>query len=85
MKVDSSVAKPAVKVDVAVKPTPKPETMAVKPAVKVESKNELFPELPVEKVVRARKPKVAEVNADGTAVEKKPRKTKAKAEEKVGE
>jgi hypothetical protein len=59
--------------------------MAAKPAVKVEPKNELLPEVPVEKVVRTRKPKVAEVNADGTSVEKKPRKTKTKAEEKVGE
>jgi len=85
MKVETPVTKPAVKVEVAVKPTPKPETMAVKPAVKVEPKNELLPEVPVEKVVRTRKPKVAEVNADGTPVEKKPRKTKTKVEEKVGE
>jgi small subunit ribosomal protein S2 len=85
LKVETPVAKPAVKVEVAAKPTPKPETIAVKPVVKVEPKNELLPEVPVEKVVRTRKPKVAAVNADGTPVEKKPRKVKAKVEAKVGE
>jgi small subunit ribosomal protein S2 len=86
------VAKPAVKVETStLKPTAKVEAPVAKPAVKVEApvkaepKNELLPEVPVEKVVRARKPKVAAVNADGTPVEKKPRKTKAKVEEKVGE
>jgi hypothetical protein len=59
--------------------------LKVEAPVKAEPKNELLPEVPVEKVVRARKPKVAAVNADGTPVEKKPRKTKAKVEEKVGE
>jgi small subunit ribosomal protein S2 len=74
--------KPAVKVET---PVAKPAVKVEKPVVKDEPKNELLPEVPVEKVVRARKPKVAAVNADGTPVEKKPRKTKAKAEEKVGE
>lgn len=86
VKVEAPVAKPAVKVEPSVaKPVVKTEPAAAKPVVKVEPKNELLPEVPVEKVVRARKPKVAAVNADGTPVEKKPRKTKAKAEEKVGE
>jgi small subunit ribosomal protein S2 len=82
VKVETPVAKPAVKVET---PVAKPAVKVEKPVVKDEPKNELLPEVPVEKVVRARKPKVAAVNADGTPVEKKPRKTKAKAEEKVGE
>ncbi len=84
------VAKPAAAVAPKPAPTPaaKPAPVATpKPvAPKVEPKNELLPEVPtqaVEKPKRVRK--VKEVVEGETPVEKKPRKTKAKAEEKVGE